>query len=357
MRRLAKASFSSAALQHNFQIVQQKAPISSVIPVIKADAYGHGAEWVVKSLSIFSIALFAVATCDEAKALIQKISDVRLLILDGCFSQEEFEWASTHNAQVVIHTQKQLDWLSEATPAAPLNIWLKINTGMNRLGIDPNDFNEVLSCLANSKHVNKIVLMTHLACADQISDFTSQQLQLFSRLTQDLPYPKSIANSAAIFRFQEAHQDWVRPGIMLYGSSPFPDVTAAALYLKPVMNLVCYIICVRAVEAGAFVGYGLMWQAPKASYVAIISIGYGDGFPRHLDQGEVWIKNQKALVLGRISMDMVAIDVTHISGVALGDEVELWGEHIPIDDVAKKAGTLSYELFCQLTSRVEREYV
>lgn len=354
MRRSVKAFCSRKAIIHNYRLIQREAPHSRLVPVIKANGYGHGAAWVVQALLGEGVPFFAVATVDEAKTLMAELGIVPVLILEGCFSADEYQWALQVRARVVLHLQAQVDWLRQANLAEPIEIWLKINTGMNRLGVEPADFQSVLTQLKALPQQHSIVLMTHLAVADSSIDLTLKQLALFSQITQGLPYPKSVANSAAIFQVPESHEYWNRTGIMLYGSSPFMHRNAFSCGLQVVMRLECYVISLRTIVAGQCVGYGFTWCAPCTTRVAMIGAGYGDGFPRHIVDGFVWIKNARAPIIGRVSMDMIAIDITHIDPVFLGDEVELWGEHIPIDEVAQKAGTLSYELFCQLTSRVER---
>jgi alanine racemase len=329
VRRSVKAFCSRKAIIHNYRLIQGQAPNSALVPVIKANGYGYGAAWVVKALSGENIPFFAVATVDD-------------------------QWALQVRARVVLHLQAQVDWLKQAHLSEPIEIWLKINTGMNRLGVEPVHFPSILAQLKALQQQNPLVLMTHLAVADSSVELTQKQLVLFSQITQGLPYPKSVANSAAIFQVPASHADWNRTGIMLYGSSPFMHQSALSCGLQVVMRLVCYVISLRTIEQGQCVGYGFTWCAADTTEVAIIGAGYADGFPRHIVDGFVWLRNTRAPIIGRVSMDMIAIDVTHIDTVLLGDEVELWGEHISVDEVAQKAGTLSYELFCQLTLRVER---
>jgi len=229
---------------------------------------------------------------------------------------------------------------------------LKINSGMNRLGFKPEVFGAALQRLQAARAVGRITLMTHFACADEALGIAAQ-LDCFDRLAAGLDAPRSLSNSAAILRYPAAHGDWVRPGIMLYGSSPFADASAASLDLKPVMTLTSNIIGVQELQAGEAVGYGATFRAEQPTRVGIVACGYADGYPRHAPAGTPALVNgQRCRILGRVSMDMLCIDLTGISGTGIGSPVVLWGEGLPVEEIAAAAGTISYELLCALAARV-----
>jgi alanine racemase len=322
--------------------------------VIKADAYGHGLLHAASALK--DVDGFALLELDAAICLRDAGYRQPILLLEGFFSTEELALFEQYQLSAVIHHSEQIAMLSDSKHHE-LNLFLKINTGMNRLGLAPEQFPQVIKKLTGNRCVNSITLMTHFACADDPSkeESVNQQLQCFEAITKEHNHPRSLANSAAIIRYPETHTDWVRPGIMLYGASPFPDKTASELNLKPVMTLSSKIIAIHDLKIGDRVGYHGLFQADRPMRIGIVACGYADGYPRHAPTGTpVLINNQRSRLLGRISMDMLAVDLTEIENAGLNSPVTLWGKEMPVDEVAHRAGTTSYELLCALAPRVEK---
>ena len=330
---------------------------TQVMPMIKANAYGHGLIDVARCLP--EADAFGVATLGEAIQLRKAGIKQPICVMCGFCHPAELSLFAELQLTAVIHHPDQVCWLVTAKLSSPLSIWLKIDTGMHRLGINPEEFHSTYKVLQNSANVKQpFGVMTHLANADADKAFTQLQLELFNSLTATIDAPKSVANSATIFAFNEAHYQRVRPGIMLYGVSPFTDKTGAELGLKPAMKLTSRLVSYKTVKAGDFVGYGSTWCADRDAYVGIVSVGYGDGYPRHAQNGTpVQIKDTLVGVVGRVSMDLLAIDISEVSQPHIGDEVILWGGSLPIEHVAIAADTIAYELFCQLTERVNRSVV
>mgnify|MGYP003385558747 CR=1 FL=1 len=346
-----------AALRQNFALAKRTAAHSKIMAVIKADAYGHGVLKVASALS--NADGFAVARLDEAIKLRRAGINKQILVLTGFSDAAEISVFSNYDVDAVLHCESQLEWLESCAGIKPLSIWLKINTGMNRLGIEPTDLQRISDRLQLSAKARlPYKLMTHLACADDISDqLTDKQIQLFDTLIKGQMGEQSITNSAGLLSWQYAQRHWVRPGIMLYGGSPFIDSTALDEGLLPVMTFKSRVIALRAVRKGQCVGYGSSWQAQQACLIATIAVGYGDGYPRHAEVGTpVLINGQDAPLVGRVSMDSINVDVTELSSVRVGDAVILWGEGLPIERVAEKSTAISYELMCGITARVNRVY-
>lgn len=346
-----------AALKHNAQVARNAAPHSKLLAVIKADAYGHGLLQAAAALDDANG--FAVARLDEAIALREAGVKKRILVLSGFLFENDVAIFSKHDLDTVVHSDYQLELLSSGAVSTPLSIWLKINTGMNRLGVEASDVGRIHDELALSGKVRlPIKLMTHFASADDMGSLqTEQQLTVFDDCVGGLAGEHSIANSAGLLGWQYAQRDWVRPGIMLYGGSPFFDKTADELNLKPVMTLESTVTSLRVVEKGACVGYGATWRAERTSLIATVGIGYGDGYPRHASEGTtVVVAGQKAPLVGRVSMDTITVDVSQCRDVTVGNQVILWGRGLPIDDVADSSETISYELMCGITNRVLRVY-
>lgn len=359
MQTYPVAHIDLAAIKHNLTQVKTFAPTSKVMSVIKANAYGHGDAEVAKAL-IASDA-FAVARLSEGLRLRQAGIDKNIVILEGIHTTMQLKLAAENGLSPVFHNPLQIALLAEIALVKPLQFcWLMIETGMHRLGFTESTMFAALATLKNSQNIiGEIGLMSHFANADSLDDDRNQQ-QLNKMLqAQDSEYaPISMANSAAIIALPDSHQQWIRPGIMLYGSSPFDDKTADDLNLKPAMTLMAQLIAVEQLKAGDQVGYGGDWQAAKNMMVGTVNIGYGDGYSRQCsNNSKVWLHNQLVDVLGRVSMDMICIDLSSINQAKIGDEVILWGvEAMPIDNVAKQANTISYELLCQLNQRVTRQY-
>ncbi len=356
MTRPARARIDLAALQHNFHCVQQAAPDSRVMAIIKANGYGHGLVEVARALP--EADAFGVVTLDEAVSLREAGFDRRIVLLEGFFGADDLPLVSGYRLDVVLHNTSQIDWLEQTPPGRALDVWLKIDTGMNRLGFAPSDVSTTIDRLARLNCIGSLRLMTHFACADAPdNDYTPRQLDRFREATHDLQGECSLANSAALLAWPDTRLDWVRPGIMLYGGSPLLNKTADELGLRPAMTLGTRLIAVNRRQAGDAIGYGGEWVCPVAMPVGVAAIGYGDGYPRHAPSGTpVLVNGKRASIIGRVSMDMICIDLRSQPGARIGDEVVLWGEDLPVDEVAARAGTIAYEILCSVNKRVHFDY-
>ncbi|MDH5573338.1 MAG: alanine racemase [Gammaproteobacteria bacterium] len=350
-----RATIDLQALTHNLQISRKHTPHSKQLAVIKANAYGHGLLQVAEALK--DADALAVARLPEAIQLRESGIDKTIVLLEGVITKDELKQAQEYELELVVHHQDQLALLEQLTGEA-LIIWLKVDSGMHRLGILPEDTKHIYARLDKCQSVKQIRLMTHLANADDRNDsYTDRQCDQFKQAIAGLNGETSIANSAGIVGWPDSHADWARPGIMLYGASPLMGVTANELELKPVMTLTSNLIAVNAYRKGDAIGYGSSWICPEDMQVGVVAIGYGDGYPRHAQSGTpVLIKDQKCETVGRVSMDMLCVDLRHCPAAKVGDAVTLWGKDLPVEDISNKAGTISYELFCRLTSRVEFVY-
>jgi alanine racemase len=354
--QLIRAVIDSLALHHNLSVVRSRAPGARVIAVVKANAYGHGL--ASTALALGEADALAVARLEEALALRAAGIGARILLLEGVFSPAELDEAAYEGLDLVVHDASQIDLLERSPQAARLPLWLKVDTGMNRLGFAARDFAAALARIRNlNPQRQELRLMTHLACANERADeVTRAQLERFAQLTRGLGHEVSIANSAAIFGAVATGCQWVRPGLALYGASPFADCSAESLGLKPVMTLMSSVISVRRVARGESVGYGGHWVAPRDSLIAIVAAGYGDGVHRSLAEGAaVLVNGVRAPLAGRVSMDMLAVDVSGVNGVHVGTPVVLWGEGLPVEEAAQHAGTIAYELLCSVSPRVPLE--
>lgn len=353
--RPVKAYVDLNALKHNLQIVKKRAPNSKVIAVIKANGYGHGIGRVAHQLT--QADAFGVASIDEALQLRQKGFLHRILLLEGLFSEIELPIAVQNRFDLVVHSFHQVDWLENyARNIHNLNIWVKIDSGMHRLGFAPDELEDVVDRLSNFSQFN-LYFMTHFSCADESSEHavatSEKQFAIFSGLTNFHTGMKSSANSAAIFNLEKSHLDWIRPGICLYGCG-FPEIKNKH-QLKPVMRLESNILTLKWIPKGDSVGYGQTWTAERDTLLAVVAIGYGDGYPRSVPSGTpVLIHGQRMPIVGRVSMDMITVDVTDIAKqVNIDDPVILWGDRqLSVDEIAEAAGTISYELLCGITARV-----
>jgi alanine racemase len=352
--RPAQAIINLAALKHNLQQVRKLAPNSKVMAVIKANGYGHGIQRAANALSACDA--YGVASIDEAITLRQAGFLHRIVLLEGLFSEAEVVQAINHRLDIAVHAFHQLDWLNTLDASQHISIWLKFDTGMHRLGFYPEDSDAIAERLSNLKCSKQIHLMSHFSSADTDEAFTLKQFNRLLEIDKRFQAPKSIANSAGIQRFPQMHMDWVRPGIMLYGASAGLDGSDETLNLKPAMVLKSKVMNLKWVDAGETVGYGNTWQAEQKTLLAVVAVGYGDGYPRHAPAGTpVWICDHKVPLAGRVSMDMITVDVTEIADqIRMGDEAILWGEGVTVDEVAEKCGTIGYELLCQVTPRVPR---
>jgi alanine racemase len=351
------ATVDLAAIRHNYAHAKRCAPGRRALAVVKADAYGHGAAMVVTALAE-EVDGFAVCCVEEARVVRANAPKARILLLEGCFDEEDWRSAAALNLDVAVQGHEQAERLLMLRGERQLNVWLKLDSGMHRLGFSADEIRHWAERLRAAPQVAEVNLISHLACADeQGHELTGQQLDCYVDL-QDVEFDqRSFANSAAVLTFAPAHMDWIRPGIMLYGASPFAGMSAAALGLKPAMSLTAQIIALHEVPAGEGVGYGATWVAQRPSRVATVSCGYADGYPRHAPSGTpVVVRGQRVPLAGRVSMDMLAIDVTDLPQARIGDAVELWGAQLPVDDVAQAAGTIGYELLTKVTARVRREY-
>lgn len=355
MRRNARAIIDLDALSHNYRLVRQFAPNSKVMAVIKADAYGHGMLQVARVLSELEVDGFAVACLAEAKALREATIQQPISVFQGFQDAQQLQQMALLNLRPVIHQSWQIDLLTQLK--SRISIWLKVNSGMGRLGLSMEEIQRHWGLLQQNTQLANIGLFSHFANADQPQhDSNQQQIELFMSLAQTLAVTEtSMANSAGLIAFTEAQGDWVRPGIMLYGSSPFAEQSALGLGLKPVMQLEAPVLAINHLRQGDSIGYGSLWQCPQDMPVGVVGIGYGDGYPRHAGTGTpVWLNGCRTQVLGRVSMDMISIDLRNIDRVQAGDRVVLWGREVAVDEVAAHAQTISYELLCHMhTSRIE----
>jgi len=356
MTRPARARIDLKALQHNYSLVQKTAAKSRVMAIIKANAYGHGLVPVAQALP--QAAAFGIACIDAAIALREAGIDRRIVLLEGPFGPGDLNLIGGYRLDVVLHHDSQLHWLEQGPLLSPLDVWLKLDTGMHRLGIAPQRVSEVTARLQQIPLVNTVRYMTHFSCADDLDNGnTLQQLALFTQSLGAGQGEQSLANSAGVLGWPASHADWVRPGIMLYGGSPLASRDAASLGLQPVMTLGTKLIAVNARKRGDAIGYGADWRCPADMPVGIAAIGYGDGYPRHAPAGTpVLVNGASAAIVGRVSMDMVCIDLRGCPQAQVGDEVTLWGAGLPVDEVAQAAGTIAYELLCGVSARVQLDY-
>ena len=361
MTRATRAVIDLAALRHNLQVSRNAAPNSRHMAIIKAHAYGHGMVHIAQALD--DADAFGVALIEEAIPLREAGISKPILLLEGMTAVQDLTLIRAYNLDCVVHHERQLRML-EAASGDPVNVWLKIDTGMHRLGFSPQQANSVYRRLQQCAVVKQpVCLMTHLANADDRDDhYTEQQLKTFYEAIQfsdamDSNPPCSIANSAGVLGWPASHADWVRPGIMLYGVSPFIGCQASELELKPVMTLKSELIAVNQFRQGDKIGYGGSWTCPEDMPIGVVAIGYGDGYPRHARPGTpVLVNGQRVQLVGRVSMDMITVDLRQQAHAAMGDPVTLWGKDLPVEEVADYASTIAYELLCSVTSRVQFEY-
>ena len=356
MRRAVQARINLNALKHNVNVVKSYAPNSKILAVIKADAYGHGMIEMAKALD--GVDGFGVACVKEANALRHENITIPILLLSGFFDKEELHASAKYDLDVVVHQLQQVEQLESASLATPVNVWLKIDTGMHRLGVSPENFAEIYHRLVACSSVANINVMTHFACADEEErSKTESQIQSFNQVVEGIDGEQSLANSAAVIAYPDAHRNWVRPGIMLYGVSPFEDKTGVTFDLKPVMTYTSHIMAIRQCKKGDALGYGATWACPEDMSVGIVAVGYGDGYPRHAQAGTpVLVQGQRAPLVGRVSMDSMFVDLRSCPQAQLGDEVVLWGDNLPVEEVASFCDTISYELLCKVTARTQYIY-
>jgi alanine racemase len=351
MPRPIRATISAGALAHNLTVAKRHAAGAKVWAVIKANAYGHGVERAARALA--DADGFAVLDFEEAARLRAAGVSKPILMLEGIFKAVDVGQLSKLRLTPVIHNPEQLEILKHTSLDGDIDAYLKVNSGMNRLGFGVDGLRPAYHALRNHPQVKGLTLMTHFADADGPGGIQAQ-LDWFNELVKPFEvHQRSVANSATLLRFPHALGDWVRPGIMLYGGSPFADQSAEQLGLKPVMTLTSEIIATQHLQPGERVGYGFGYEALGEMTIGIVACGYADGYPRHASTGTpVLVNGKRTRIVGRVSMDMISVDISDIPEAYIGSPVTLWGEGLSADEVAAAAGTLSYELFCKLTARV-----
>jgi alanine racemase len=353
MSRPARVIIDLAALQHNFSSVRALAPASKVIAVVKADAYGHGLIRIARALPHADA--FGVACLEEAVELREAGIRQAIILLEGPYAAAELHDIDRLQLDMVVHHADQIVMLEQYKAQTPIKIWMKVDSGMHRLGFDLGDVkrshDRLQACTAVHPEIN---LMTHMANASNPqSPMTQTQLDRFNETCAGMTGARSIANSASLLAWPQTHADYVRPGLMLYGVSPMDGGTASDHGLKPVMSLQSTLISVRHVGKGEPVGYGADWFCPEAMPVGIVATGYGDGFPRHGRTGTpIMINGKRAQIIGNPSMDMITVDLRNVPGAKTGDPVELWGKSLPVEEVARHASTIPYELLCAVHKRL-----
>lgn len=354
--RPAHAVIDLSALRHNFKLARSLAPAARALAVVKANAYGHGAVPCAQGLEAQADG-FAVACIEEALALREAGIRQPILLLEGWFEALELELIVEHDLWVVVHHHGQLADLEQVQLARPLNVWLKLDSGMHRVGFMPDEYPAIWHALQRNTNVASLTRMTHFARADEPdTGRTEEQLAVFHRTTDSLGGPASLCNSPGVLAWPAAHGDWLRPGIMLYGATPFEFAQANAEQLQPVMQLDSRIIAVRQIEAGEPIGYGSRFVTRRATRMGVVAMGYADGYPRHARDGTpVLVGGQRTELIGRVSMDMLTVDLTDLPQAGLGTPVRLWGDGLNASEVAAHAGTIAYQLFCNL-NRVRRLY-
>lgn len=351
MPRPISATLSMSALQNNLQVVRRHAPNSKVWSVVKANAYGHGIARIWQSLTATDG--FALLDFHEAILLRESGWQGPILLLEGFFSAEDLLAIDNYRLTTSVHSRWQLEALAAAKVSAPINIYLKINSGMNRLGFQPVEASEIWHQLRAMPQVGEITLMSHFAGADSLEG-VNWQVDNIEKGTHKLPGPRSLANSAATLWHPQTHHDWVRPGIILYGASPSGNMLDIAnTGLKPVMQLRSELIAVQNLQVGDRVGYSGRYRAEREHPIGVVACGYADGYPRHAPTGTpIIVDGVKTVTLGTVSMDMLMVDLTPCPQAKIGSQVELWGDQLPVDEVASAAGTLGYELLTALAPRV-----
>ncbi len=357
--KAATAYINIAALQANMRQIRSLAPESKILAVVKANAYGHGVLPVAQALP--NVDGFGVARIEEALTLRSGGIVKPILLLEGFYSPVDLPVLVTNNIHTVVHSIEQLEALEQAELESPVRVWLKIDTGMHRLGVRPEEVNDFIARLEACENVVKpLRYISHLGCADDSSsNLTDQQIATFLAMTEGHLGERSLAASGGTLIWPKSRFEWIRPGIIMYGISPFeePERSAEAYHLQPVMTLTSSVIAVRDVKKGEKVGYGGIWTSERDTKVGVIAIGYGDGYPRSAPNGTPVLLNGRIVpIAGRVSMDMLTVDLGPDAQDKVGDEAILWGEGLPAEDVARSAGVIAYELVTQLTPRVAMKY-
>jgi len=350
MARPIRAIIHLSALRHNLGVARQTAPHARALAVIKANAYGHG---LLRAAGAMREAEgFAVLDLDDAVRLRQAGHDRRILLLEGFFDPLELPEVSQQRLTAVLHSLEQVAMLEQTRLPSRIDLFLKANTGMNRLGLAPDSVRGVYERLQACGNAGELTLMTHFANADDPRGI-EWQLEIFRRAAAGLDLPVSTSNSAALLRYPDSTHGWSRPGIMLYGASPFPEQSAAELGLIPAMTLQSSIIALQTLKPGDSVGYGGAFAADQHMRIGVVACGYADGYPRHAPSGTpILVNGRRTRTVGRVSMDMLCVDLSRLPDAGVGSVVVLWGEGMPVEEVAAAAGTVSYELLCALATRV-----
>jgi alanine racemase len=355
-----KAIIDLDALVHNIGVIRSRIDGSRIVAVVKANAYGHGLVQIAKTLSRY-VEAYAVARIEEALTLRGAGIVKPIILLEGFFNEDDIPVIVANNLQVALHSFQLLEQVERANIPSPVKCWLKLDTGMHRLGVSPEEANRFYDRMMACSNVEKpFGLISHLCTADEPekNDYTKMQIKVFRDFEHSHPgMHTALANSAGIYSWPESHTDWVRPGIILYGVSPYEDRTGTDLGLKPVMTLTSNLIAIRNLKKGEKVGYGISYEADHDTTLGIVAMGYGDGYPRQTPNGTpVWINGRFVYTAGHVCMDMMFVDLGPDAKDSVGDEVELWGRHLPVETIAGKVGTIPYELVLKLTNRVEFVY-
>lgn len=353
------ATVDLAAIRHNLRQIRRFAPASKVMAAVKADAYGHGAVPVARTLEAAGVDALAVACIEEALELREAHVRAPIALLEGVLSAEEATLAAYERLEIVLNDFWQIDLLESMPASASLQVWFKLDSGMHRLGFPLSAVPRLRAVLERNRGWRFCGWMTHLACADEPDNpMTREQIAAFDAALGGQPGARSVANSAGLLAWPQARRDWVRPGLALYGASPLPGKVGPQLGLKPALTLCSRLIARRDYAAGSRIGYGSAYVCPEAMPLGIAAVGYADGIHRSLASGApTLITGQRAPLAGRVSMDMITLDLRSAPQAQVGDEVLLWGEGLPAEEVASHAGTLAYELFCGLTNRVRFHYI
>lgn len=352
MTRPAQVTIFRSAFRQNLRRARQLAARSKVWAVVKADAYGHGLQLLQPAFD--EADGLALVEFDKALQLRASGWGRRILMLEGAFDYADTQAAASAGLDLVVHEARQIDWIEKLGGSASLRVHLKLNTGMNRLGFPPSEFRDAWQRLRCLTQVSSTTLITHFANAD-VAGGASQAIDLFDRVTTGMEGERSLCNSAALFLCESAHHNWVRPGIMLYGASPLSNRSADSLGLRPVMRFESRLISVQRIGPGDAVGYGSTFVAQRPMVIGTVACGYADGYPRHAPTGTpIAVAGVRTQTLGRVSMDMLAVDLGPVPDARLGSPVELWGAQVAVDEVAASAGTIGYELTCAIAPRVSR---
>jgi len=358
MARKCTAIINLNAIKKNYLYAKSLSPQSKAIAVVKANAYGHGAIEVASHLEDCAD-LYGVACSEEAINLRKSgIDKTPILLMEGIFEESELKLIEKYNLITTICNLQQLDWLLDTEFNKPIDVFIKYDSGMGRLGFQDEAFISAINSLENSKKINNITMMTHFSNADNFESIsTLVQIKKFENIINSKKHTSSLANSAGTIKWSQSHKDYIRPGIMLYGSSPFADKSHLDM-LDPAMSLSSTLISIKSFKAGNSIGYGNRYICQQDMNIGVVAIGYGDGYPRSAEDGTpVFINGVKTSIAGKVSMDMITIDLTNVPEPKIGDRVELFGNNISVDEVAEHCKTISYEIFTQITQRVYKTYV